>query len=176
AVDLARHRRAHRGVDLPGAALPVRAPNAASDREPGCFSRGSGELCADYRAQSAWRRDWPRRARIVRHAARPGLDAASEEQAGGAWARGLEDQSRSAQPAGVFAIVVRSARQRARSAGPALCAEADALVGARHRLLPIDAVLWPRAGGSARSPHGGGRAIVTEVRESAGIGSDASIT
>src|SRR4029078_4495378 len=96
------------------------------------------------------------RARIIRHAARSGLDAASEEQAGGAWPGDLEDQSRSAQPAGVLAIVVRSARQRARSSGPALCAEADALARARHRLLPIDAFLRARLGGSTRSPHRGG--------------------
>ncbi len=55
-------------------------------------------------------------------------------------------------------LLVRPARQRARSAGAALRAETDALAGARHRVLPVDAVLWPRAGGRARPPHDPDRA------------------
>ena len=56
------------------------------------------------------------------------------------------------------AAVVRPARERARSARAALCAKADALAGARDRLLPVDAVLRPRAGGRARPPHDPDRA------------------
>ena len=108
--------------------------------------------------QPARRRDRGGRARIVRHAARPGVDAASEEPARRPRPCGLEDQPRSAQPAGVLATAFRSARQRARSAGAALRAEADALAGARHRVLPVDAVLWPRPGGRARPPHDPDRA------------------
>ncbi len=44
--------------------------------------------------------------RIVRHAARSGVDAASEEPAGRAWPRGLQDQPRSAQPLGVLATAL----------------------------------------------------------------------
>src|SRR3984885_13851088 len=66
--------------------------------------------------------------------------------AGRTWPGGLEDQPRPAQPVGVFAIAVGPARQRARSPGAALCAETDALAGARHRVLPVDLVLWPGPG------------------------------
>ncbi len=132
---------------------PVRAADAAADREPRRLPRRSGKRGADHRAEPARRRDRRRRARTLRHAARPGVDAASEEPARRARPRRLQDQPRSAQPAGLLAAAVRPARQRARSAGAALCAEADALAGARHRLLPVDAVLWPRPGGRARPPH-----------------------
>ena len=158
AAGLAGDRGADRGAGLSGAALSVRAADAAADREPGRLPRKPGKLGADHRAEPARRRDRRRRARIVRHAARPGVDAASEEPARRARACGLQDQPRSAQPAGVLAIAVGPARQRARSAGAALCAETDALAGARHRVLPVDAVLWPRAGGRARPPHDPGRA------------------
>ena len=42
--------------------------------------------------------------------------------------------------------------------GAALCAETDALAGARHRVLPVDTLLWPRAGSRPRPPHDSGRA------------------
>ena len=61
----------------------------------------------------------------------------------------LQDQPRSAQSSRILAAAVGPARQRARSARAALCAEADALAGARDRLLPVDAVLRTRAGGRA---------------------------
>ena len=162
AAGLAGDRDADRGAGLSRAALSVRAADAAADRESGRLPRESRKLGAHHRAEPARRRDRRRRARIVRHAARPGVDAASEEPAGGARPRGLQDQPRSAQSAGVVATAVGPARQRARSAGAALCAETDALAGARHRVLPVDAVLWPRPGGRPRPPHdpdraGGGR-------------------
>ena len=142
---------ADRGPDvaagLPGAALSVRAADAAAHRQSRRLPRKSGKSGAHHRAEPARRRDRRRRARIVRHAARPRVDAASEEPARSAGPRRLQDQPRSAQPAGVLAAAVGPARQRARSARAALCAEADALAGARDRLLPVDAVLRPRAGG-----------------------------
>ncbi len=76
----------------------------------------------------------------------------------GPWPRGFQDQPRFAQFAGVVAIAVGPARQRAGSAGAALCSEVDALAGARHRILPVDAVLWPRAGGRTGSPRDPDRA------------------
>jgi hypothetical protein len=85
-------------------------------------------------------------------------DAASEKPARGPWAGGFQDQPRSAQPAGVLATAVGPARQRARSAGAALRPETDALAGARHRAVPVDAVLWPCPGGGARSAHDPDRA------------------
>ena len=96
-------------------------------------------------------RDRPGRARARRHAARPRLDAAAEEPSRGARPRGVEDQSRPAQPADLGAAVLRGAHQPARPAGAALRAEADARARARHRVLPVDAVLRPRAGAAARS-------------------------
>ena len=42
--------------------------------------------------------------------------------------------------------------------GAAIRAQVDALAGARHRVLPVDAVLWPRAGGGTRPAHDAGRA------------------
>ena len=158
AAGLAGDRDPDRGAGLSRAAFPVRAADAAADREPGRLSRESRKLGADHRAVPARRRDRRRRARIVRHAARSGVDAASEEPARRAWPCGVEDQPRSAQPAGLLATAFRPARQRARSAGAALRAETDALAGARHRVLPVDAVLWPRAGGRARPPHDPDRA------------------
>ena len=122
------------------------------------FRRDPESPAVDRGARPARRRDRPRRARIVRHAARSGVDAASEEPARRARPRGVEDQPRSAQPAGVVAVVVRPALQRARSAGAAIRAEAGALAGARDRVLPVDAVLRPCPGGGARSPHGADRA------------------
>ena len=147
-----------RGAGLSRAALSVRAADAAADREPRRLPRKPRKRGAHHRAEPARRRDRRRRARIVRHAARSGVDAASEEPARRARPCGVEDQPRSAQSSGVLAIAVGPARQRAGSAGAALCAETDALAGARHRLLPVDAFLWPRAGSRARPPHDPGRA------------------
>ena len=76
-----RHRDADRGAGLSRAALSVRAADAAADREPGRLPRESREFGAYHRAEPARRRDRRRRTRIVRHAARPGVDAASEEPA-----------------------------------------------------------------------------------------------
>ena len=87
------------GAGLYRPAFPVRAADAAADREPGRLPREPGKLGADHRAQPARRRDRRRRARIVRHAARPGVDAASEEPARRPWPCGVEDQPRSAQSA-----------------------------------------------------------------------------
>ena len=72
------------------------------------------------------RRDRHRRDRTRRHAARTRLHAASKEPAGGARARGVEDQSRPAQFAGLGATVLRSAVDAARPQGAAFRAEADA--------------------------------------------------
>ena len=113
---------------------------------------------------------------IERYAARSRLHAASEKQACRARSRGVEDQSRSAQSAGVVAAAVGSTRQRARSARSTVCTEADALAGARHRLLSVDVIVWPCAGSAARSPYASGGAVVNEVRESAGLAADASLT
>ncbi len=114
------------------------------------LSRESRKLGADHRAVESRRRDRRGGARTVRHAARSGIDAASEEQACRARPCGVEDQPRSAQSAGLLATAFGPARQRTRSARAALCAETDALAGARDRVLPVDIVLRPRAGGSPR--------------------------
>ena len=139
-------------------ALSVRAADAAADGQPRRLPRKPGKRGADHRAEPARRRDRRGGARIVRHATRSRLDAASEEPARGARSCGLQDQSRSAQSSRILAAAVRSTRQRAGSAGTALCTEADAFAGACHRVLPVDAVLRPRAGGLARPPHDPGRA------------------
>ena len=57
---------------------------------------------------------------------------------------------RSAQPAHLGAAVLGAAGDRDRSARPAFRAQADERARARHRVLPVDLVLWPRAGGAAR--------------------------
>ena len=46
---------------------------------------------------------------------------------------------------------------------------------ARHRVLPIDAVLWAGAGAAARPQAGALEALVEEVRETLGLAPDASI-
>ena len=79
---------------------------------------------------------------------------AAEEPACRARARGVEDQSRSAQPAVLGPAVLRPAVEPARPEGAALCAQADAHARARHRVLPIDAVLWAGAGAAARPQAG----------------------
>ena len=101
----------------------------------------------------------------------------SEEPARSAGTGRLQDQPRSAQSSRVLATAVGPACQRARSAGAALCAKADALAGARDRLLPVDAVVRH----ARRRPSRTARMVlvepvVTEVRESAGLATDASIT
>ena len=88
------------------------------------------------------RRNRHRRRRAGRHAARARLDAASAEPAGRARPRGVEDQSRPAQSAGLGATFLRSAFDLARSEGAALRAEADARARTRDRVLPVDALLW----------------------------------
>ena len=103
AAGIAADRGSHRGAGLSRPALSVRAADAAADREPGRLPRESRKFGADHRAEPARRRDRRRRARIVRHAARPGVDAASEEPARRPWPGGLQDQPRFAQPAGVLA-------------------------------------------------------------------------
>ncbi len=114
-ADLAADLRHHRGAGLFGAALSVRAADAARHRQHDGVPRRSGKHRPRHRAVGARRRDRHRRARAGRHADRACLDAASEEPAGGARARGVEDQSRSAQSACVGAAVLRPARQNARS-------------------------------------------------------------
>ena len=69
----------------------------------------------------------------------------------GARARGVEDQPRPAQHAGLRAARLGPAIDRARSARAALRAEAAARARARHRVLPVDLVLWPRPGSAAGS-------------------------
>jgi len=60
--------------------------------------------------------------------------------------------------------------------GAALCAETDALAGARDRVLPVDAVLWPRPGGRTRPAHDPARADRRGgTAKSAGLATDASI-
>ncbi len=134
----------HRGADLLCPASPVRAADAARHRQSRRVPREPGKCCAYHRAVETRRRDWPRRARTVRHAARSGVDAASEKPSRSTWIGGVEDQPRPAQPACLVAIAVRSARQRARSARAALRAETDALAGTRHRVLPVDAFIRAR--------------------------------
>ena len=109
-------------------------------------------------ASARARRDRHRRARARRHAARPRRDAAAEEPSRRARARGLQDQPRPAQPAHLGAAVLRAAGEDFRSARAALRAQAHARARARHRVLPVDPVLWPRAGAAARSPHDRARA------------------
>ena len=77
AAGLAGDRDAHRGAGLSGAALSVRAADAAADRQSGRLPRKSRKRGADHRAEPARRRDRRGGARIVRHAARSRLDAAS---------------------------------------------------------------------------------------------------
>ena len=64
---------------------------------------------------------------------------------------GVQDQSRSAQPARLGATVFRSPGEPARSHRAALRAETDAGAGARHRVLPIDIVVRPRCRSRRRS-------------------------
>ena len=104
--------RHHRGAGLSGAALHVRAPDAAHHRQHDGVPRRSGKSRPHHRAVGARRRDRRRRARARHHAERAGLDAAPEEPARRARARGVEDQSRSAQPARLGAAVFRPAGER----------------------------------------------------------------
>ena len=90
--------------------------------------------------------------------------------------RGVEDQPRPAQPAGLGAIVLRPAGAARRPAGAALRAETDARARARHRLLPVDAVL--RRARRSRRPTARIVALeplVEEVRETLGLMPEAPI-
>ncbi len=154
APDLAADLRDLGGARLLRPALHVRAAAPPHHREHDGVPRRSGKPRAHHRGQPAPRRDRHRRARARRHAARHRLDAAAEEPPRRARARGVEDQPRSAQPARLGAAVLRPPGEASRSAGAALRAEADAGARARDRLLPVDAVLWPRPGAAARPPAG----------------------
>ena len=68
-----------------------------------------------------------------------------KSQARRARTRGFQNQSRPAQSPVLGTIVFRSDRRIARSQGSAIRAETDALARTRHRVLPIDPVLWRRA-------------------------------
>ena len=71
----------HRGAGLSGAALHVRAPDAARHRQHDGVPRRSGKSRPHHRAVGARRRDRYRRARTRHHADRARLDAASEKPA-----------------------------------------------------------------------------------------------
>ena len=151
AADLLVDFRHHGGPGLPRAALSVRAADAAGDRQYDRLPRRPGGSRPHHRAVRAGRRNRHRRARACRHADRARLDAAAEKPAGGPWARGIQDQPRSAQPARLGAAFLGSPGHPARSECAALCAQARACARARHRLLPIDLVLRPPAGAAAGS-------------------------
>ena len=149
---VAAHFRDHRRARLPGAARAAGAADAAHDRQHGGVPRRPGESRAHYRGVGPPRRDRHRRARAGRHAAQHRHDAAAEEPSRRARAGGVEDQPRPAQPAVLGAAVLRAAGEDLRSACAALRTQAHALARARHRVLPVDTVLRPRAGAAARPP------------------------
>ena len=147
---VADHLRHHRDAGLSRAALPAGAADAADDRQHGRVPRRPGESRPHHRGLRPHRRDRHRRARARRHAARPRHAAAAEEPSRRARARGVEDQSRPAQPAVLGAAVLRAAGEDLRSARAALRAQAHARARARHRVLPIDAC--PTAACRSRRP------------------------
>ena len=154
AAAVARDLGDHSDAGLSGAALSAGAPDAPHHREHDAVPRRSGKSRARHRGVPPPGRDRLGRARARRHAARPRLDAAAEEPSRRARARGVEDQPRPAQSSDLGAAVLRGPHQPARSAGAALCAEADAGARARHCVLRVDAVLRPRARAAARPEAG----------------------
>ena len=95
--------RHHRDAGVLRAALSAGAADGAHHRQHDRLPRRSGKSDAHHRRIGPRRRNRHRRRRARRHAARARLDAASEEPAGRARSRGVEDQSRSAQSAGLGA-------------------------------------------------------------------------
>ena len=119
------------------------------------FREDPENAVAHRRAVRTRRRDRHCGARAWRDAARPRLDAAAEEPSRGARPRGVEDQPRSAQPARLRAAVLRPARRACPTRNVQRFApQADALARARHRVLPVDAVLRPGEGAAARPQAG----------------------
>ena len=106
---VADHLRDHRGAGLFRAALPARAADAAHHRQHDGVPRRPGKSVAHDRAVGAARtRSASPSASSPSMQQRPRLDAASEEPACGARPCGVEDQPRSAQPAGLGAACSRT--------------------------------------------------------------------
>jgi len=122
------------------------------------FHEKSGKLGADHRAEPARRRDRGGGTRIVRHAARPWcrccIRRAGSRRSGLRSPRSTMICATCWPPRSCCPTSLRASPDpRVQRFAPKLMRSLEA----RHRLLPVDAVLRPRPGGHARPAHDPGR-------------------
>ena len=147
---VAAHLGDQRDACLSGAALSVRAPDAPHHRQHDRVPRGSGKSGAHRDASS--RKDEigvaERELAAMQHDLAAMLAQKNRLAALGLAVSKINHDLRNLLVLG--AAVLRPAVEPAGPEGAALRAQADARARARHRVLPIDAVLWAGAGAAAR--------------------------